>query len=216
MCYSEQISLLTFGVMLLSSVYIIKRKQPNDRWFAIIFLLAGVMQLLEYFMWSDQKCGRTNEIATIIAFVLLMLQPVGLIGGAYQFGNLSIDKKLLLPILIIYAIVFGSQIANSLGYIKSKGIKLCSTPDGRHLSWGLQKVFGRSEIISILLMVLYYGSVVILLFGRPILPSIFVGAMLVGTLLFSVFIVRNPSWKSFWCWTVNFIPMLYILFTTKF
>ena len=33
----------------------------------------------------------------------------------------------------------------------------------------------------------------------------------IGSVLFSVFFVKSSSWKSFWCWIVNFIPIVYII-----
>jgi hypothetical protein len=52
------------------------RNYPNDRWVAIVFISAGIMELLEYFMWKDQSCGITYHIATMLALLLLLIQPI--------------------------------------------------------------------------------------------------------------------------------------------
>ena len=106
MCFNKQISLITFAVLICSSIFIIWRNYKNDRWFSIIFISAGIMQLLEYFMWVDQKCGMINHWATVFAYITLLLQPLGIITGGYFLGNFDFDKKYLIPVIIFYWILF--------------------------------------------------------------------------------------------------------------
>ena len=112
MCYNTTISLLTFTVMVISTIYLIYRNYPNDRWFAIVFISAGIMQLVEYFMWKDQSCGKTNHLATMLALIVLLIQPIAVLLGAYYFGDLVIDRKRLLPIIWIYGIIIGIFVIN--------------------------------------------------------------------------------------------------------
>jgi hypothetical protein len=65
------------------------------------------MQLLEYFMWKDQSCGKINHIATMLALLLLMIQPIAVLLGAYYFGDLIFNRKKLVPIIWIYGIIIG-------------------------------------------------------------------------------------------------------------
>jgi uncharacterized membrane protein len=51
----------------------------------------------------------------------------------------------------------------------------------------------------------------LVLLSRPWYFGFIMAIMLSGTLFFSVFFIKNPSWKSLWCWIVNFIPIIYIL-----
>ena len=174
--------------------------------FAVIFIIVGLMQFLEFLMWSD-NCGKINHYATVFAYILLMLQPVCLLVGGYFFGNLTFDRKKLLPVIIFYAIFFG--IICIFSFIKGTQTRVCSRPDGIHLKWDLEKIYP-SKVIFYIAYVLYYASIALLLFSRPLSLNIFLVALFVGTVLFSVFFVKNPSWKSFWCWVVNFIPVVYI------
>ena len=93
MCYNQTISFLTFTIMAISTIYLIYRNYPNDRWVAIVFISAGIMQLLEYFMWKDQSCGRMNHLATMLALLLLFIQPIAILIGAYYFGDLVFILK---------------------------------------------------------------------------------------------------------------------------
>ena len=202
MCYSTTISLLTFAVMAISTIYLIYRNYPNDRWVAIVFISAGIMQLLEYFMWKDQSCGITNHLATILAFIVLLIQPIAVLIGAYYFGDLIIDKNKLVPIIWIYGIIIGIFAINWISYASKKS--LCSRPNGRHLDWDFSPVMKIFCIMYYLIFLLFFMS-------RPWYFGAIVGILLIGSLLFSVFYVKNPSWKSLWCWIINIIPIIYII-----
>ena len=208
MCYSATISLLTFFAMAISTIFLMYRNYPNDRWFAIVFISAGIMQLVEYFMWRNQSCGRMNHLATIGAFLILLIQPIATIIGAYFFGNLVINKKKLLPIIWIYGIIIGILAIIGINY----GMKnrLCSLPNGKHLDWSISKLFG-GKIGIYVFFFLYYAIFLLLLLSRPWYFGFIIAIMLLGTLFFSVFFIKNPSWKSIWCWIVNFIPIVYII-----
>ena len=224
MCYSATTSFLTFIIMALSTIFLICRNYPNDRWFAIVFISAGLMQLLEYFMWKDQSCGRMNHLATMLALLLLMIQPIAVLIGAYYFGDLVFilknfvfknkeikkdifffylfDRKKLAPIIWIYGIIIGICGINWINYASKK--RLCSRPNGIHLDWDFSPVMK-------IFWVLYYLVVLLFFMSRPWYLGSIVGLLLIGSLLFSVFYVKNTSWKSWWCWIINFIPIIYIL-----
>jgi len=108
MCYNSTVSIITFSIMAISSIFLILRNYPNDRWIAIIFIVVGLMQFLEFLMWSD-NCGKINHYATVFAYILLILQPVCLLVGGYFFGNFTFDKRKLLPVIIFYTIFFGES-----------------------------------------------------------------------------------------------------------
>ena len=212
MCYSTTISLLTFAVMILSTIFLIYRNYPNDRWVAIVFISAGIMQLLEYFMWKDQSCGMTNHIATILAFMVLLIQPIAILIGAYYFGNLVIDRKKLAPIIWIYGIIIGIFGINWINYASKK--RLCSRPNGRHLDWDFSNWI-YSPIMKIFWF-MYYVVVILFFMSNKWYFGAIVGILLIGTLLFSVFYVKNTSWKSLWCWIINFAPIVYIIVSYYF
>jgi hypothetical protein len=208
MCYSATTSLLTFVVMAISTIYLINRNYPNDIWFSIIFISAGLMQLVEYFMWKDQSCGLTNHLSTISAFLILLIQPLATLLGAYYFGDLVFDRKKLYPIIWIYGIIIGIIAIIGINYGRKN--RLCSLPNGIHLDWDISKLFGGKMLIYIFFF-LYYAMFFILLLSKPWYLGFIIATMLFGSILFSVFFIKNPSWKSLWCWIVNFIPIIYII-----
>jgi hypothetical protein len=123
------------------------------------------MQFLEFLMWSD-NCGKINHYATVFAYILLLIQPVCLLIGGYFFGDLTFDRKKLLPVIIFYAIFFG--IICIFSFIKGMHNRVCSRPDGGHLKWDFEKIYPNKVIFHIA-YTLYYASIVLLLFSRPLL-----------------------------------------------
>ena len=212
MCYNSTVSLNVFVVMVISTIYLFYRNYSNDKFFATVFISAGLMQLLEYFMWKDQSCGSMNHTATVLAFILLLIQPLGLLLGAYYFGELVFNIKKLLPIILIYGTLIGIIGIKWIDYASNH--KLCSRPNGKHLDWDFSNLL-TSNIMKVF-WVMYYLLILILVATRHWYLGAIVGILLVGTLLFSVFYVKNTAWKSFWCVTVNLIPIIYILLTTRF
>jgi hypothetical protein len=193
--------------MAISTIFLIYRNYPNDRWFAIIFISAGIMQLLEYFMWKDQSCGKINHFATILALLLLMIQPIAILIGAYYCGDLLFNREKLFPIICIYVIVIGIFAINWINYASKK--RLCSRPSGIHLDWDFLKWI--SSPVMKIFWFMYYLVVLLFFMSRPWYLGVMIGIFLIGSLLFSVFYVKNRAWKSLWCWVVNFIPIIYII-----
>lgn len=106
MCITKEVSISTFIICTISCIYLYQRNNINDRWIAILFGYIGIMQLLEYFMWKDQDCKGLNQKATIIAFYILIFQPIISFVIAYNMLNGKIPNWLyiLMIIYIIYTI----------------------------------------------------------------------------------------------------------------
>ena len=76
MCVNKEVSLISFIFVITVCTYLFKRNNQNDRWIAIVFGYIGLMQLIEFFMWIDQKCKNINIIATKIGFFQNLFQPL--------------------------------------------------------------------------------------------------------------------------------------------
>ncbi len=140
-------------------------------------------------MWKDQSCGITNHIATMLALLLLMIQPIAVLIGAYYFGDLVFDRKKLAPIIWIYGIIIGIFGINWINY----GMKnrLCSRPNGRHLDWDFSNRIG-SPMMKIF-WIMYYAVVILFFLSHPWYLGVIVGILLIGSLLFSVIYYPAPK-----------------------
>lgn len=106
MCWNKQVSIVTFILAIIGSIYLYKRNRPNDRWIAIFAATIAMIQLAEFFMWSDLACGSINKYASMFALLILALEPLmNMIGGIY-FSNNN-NKTILKWMLVAYLIFIG-------------------------------------------------------------------------------------------------------------
>jgi hypothetical protein len=80
MCFNASTSIATFIISLFFCVWLISRgavqKDPTDIFAGTLTLLIGSMQLIEFFLWKNQKCNKTNHSLSLLLFILLYLQPI--------------------------------------------------------------------------------------------------------------------------------------------
>jgi hypothetical protein len=72
MCWSANVSISTwlFGMF----AYLWGLSRGKD--LGLFYLWYTQMQLLEYFMWKDQECKGTNQIASKLGYINILLQPL--------------------------------------------------------------------------------------------------------------------------------------------
>ena len=106
MCITKEVSISTFFICTISCIYLYQRNKRNDRWVALLFGYIGLMQFLEYLMWTDQECSGINQKATRVAFYIIILQPLVSVLIAYYMTNGKIPPWLYMIeiIYVIYAI----------------------------------------------------------------------------------------------------------------
>ena len=105
MCYSAESSINNYGLGMLLSLGLYTLGNNYDKHFAFFIFVVIQMQLVEYFMWKDQKCGIMNKIATISANIILLLQPVSVLLGGYLFNTMNVSNSLLMGISIPYLLI---------------------------------------------------------------------------------------------------------------
>lgn len=138
MCWSKEISLATFILGMAGVVYLYQRNGPNDRWIAIFGGTVVMIQLAEFFMWSDLACGATNKWASIFAMLVLVAEPVANMLGGIYFSS-SPYKKFLKCGLVAYAVFI---LWAYFGSFRNREIEWCGTT-----SCG-QKMLGRQCNLS--------------------------------------------------------------------
>ena len=208
MCINEKVSLATFTICSISSLYLFKRNNKNDRWIAICFIYLGLMQFLEYLMWKDQECNGLNQKATDLGFIHNILQPVLSFFVAYYFTGGKLPPYTYL-ILIIYLTTSLPEI------IKVKNKNQCSKPcnegvDG--LSWKYTNTKNGNYVWGIFLLALI----------TPFLSMKDTGKIYAYIILVSFFVARfiaikrchnhrgQPPTGSWWCIMAVIVPLLAI------
>ena len=216
MCFNASSSISSFLVVSACCLFILVRKYPLSRPIALIFFSVGFMQLAEFFIWKDQNCGWLNYYATKLALIILFSQPIILMFSSY-FYDLTILKPILLKyILFLYIIFFGFLILWTIIFSPSK---ICSLPNikSHHLIWDTDSIFKYipNVISDILFPLLYFLSFLVFLFFKKIYIGLFCFILFTSFLLLSILIYfgkSSRSWKSLWCFLVNVIPFLFIIY----
>ena len=206
MCVNKEVSLVAFVVCISACTYLYRRNNPNDRWIAFAFIYFGTMQLIEYFIWSDQACSGLNQRMTSIGLWHTILQPLMTLALAYYFtgGNLPI---------YVYLVV-GLYIVTSLPHIwKAKKPGQCSLPCGNSvgLSWDYTNTKSQTYVWGIFCIALAIPFLCMKKDGEKY------AALIIGTYVLAHFISvarcpasASPSNGSWWCLMVVIIPILAI------
>ena len=123
MCWNKEVSMATFILAIVGVIYLYNRNGPNDRWVAIFAAVVAMIQLAEFFMWSDLGCGTVNRYASMFALLVLALEPLMNMVGGLCFSNTPY-KNVLKYMLIAYIIFIGYVYFT---FINKKQINWCGT-----------------------------------------------------------------------------------------
>lgn len=201
MCWNKEVSLNTFlfssfvlGLIIYNNAYTqYKIDELNSVWVYLFFMSFILMQLIEYFIWVNINNPFYNSIFTMLATILLLVQPI--------VSNLLITNKTLQQKMLYSYMLF--IIPVSLYKFNVKKINSDVSNLG-HLRWNtvvsynslLDIIFGFLWAFFFLFPLFYQGYNFGLLFG-------------ILTLIIVVYnLYKDKSVGSMWCWIVN-AGMLY-------
>lgn len=203
MCWNEQISLNTFlfsGFILLLIMYNnyftqYKIQELNNKWMYLFIASFIFMQLIEFFIWKNINNRFYNNLFSIFATLLLIIQP------AISIMLLN-DKKIRNILLISYSLL---AIPFSIYKFSNKNIHSVKSEKG-HLRW---KFFDTNPFIWLIWLFFFLFSFVYekkwfgLLFG------------LVALIITFLNYKNDHSMWSMWCWAIN-ASMIYYAFYLLF
>ena len=108
MCYSKESSLAFFIIGIITSFSLIQLGDNDFKNYnytlGIFFIFISLVQLMEYFMWSDVNCNNNlNKIATSIGPLLIYLQPILIFILSNVFiTNITNNSSLIIILNILY------------------------------------------------------------------------------------------------------------------
>ncbi|ANB50378.1 hypothetical protein [Powai lake megavirus] len=204
MCWSKEISLTTFIVAMIGVIYLYQRNKPNDRWIALFAGTIAMIQLAEYFMWSDPLCGKINRYASMFALFVLVMEPfMNMIGGIYLSDTPY--KNILKCMLLLYIIFIGcaiySNVNNNINWCGTSTCENAGTNNNGfivskscNLQWFFMESFDAKTaiiwtiflLIPLLTITPTYQAIIFLILG-------------IGTYYMATF-ANNAAQGSLWCW----------------
>lgn len=197
MCWNAAISLNTFlfSSFVLSLIIYnnsftkYKIQELNNKWIYIFIGTVVLMQLVEFFIWKNINNKFYNNLFSIFATLVLLIQPI---------ASLMIITNIQLRNILLFSYLF-ITIPFSIYKFSTNHVESTISTNG-HLIW---KFFGRSPIIWITWLFFFLFSLV---YERKWFLFIF------GVLtLFIVYInyKNSNTLGSMWCWSVNSMMIYY-------
>jgi hypothetical protein len=208
MCYNAEVSIGTFTVVTIISIYLWIRNNKIDRAIALILFVISLMQLFEYILWINLDCNSINKLITNIIPIYLYLQPI-LLAFIVWIMNAGWGGNIYPLIIVISGILFPYYSAHVFKS-KSQCIKI---GECNHLNWNIQtNLFDNSiPLLYRFLIFFYYVS---MLYVTATLNNRLLSIILVILWGFSYIIIRalyNEVWPSIWCHSVN-VAAIFALF----
>ena len=201
MCYNKDISLAVYLTTCMISIILYLTGDKFDKHMALFSIVFIHMQLIEYFMWSDQKCGKMNHYATELGYYLLLLQPFLLLCIGILFQTFTIPNNYVLICILITMIPFFEKL-----FKKSR--KLCSKGKlNDHLSWDIDLSISTQIIYNIFLFLPF-------LFLKNKIKGIAIFGFILATFIISKFKTYGQDLSSFWCFISTLAP-LFLLISNK-
>jgi len=207
MCYSKSLSLKSFLFGIISSIYLYINNNNNSSYsfnenktIALFFSFVSLMQLVEYFLWSDLKCTGINQTTSKIGILLNHFQPVVLllISLFYLESNKSLDLNIIILINIIYSIYV---IYVYKRFLDEKNF--CVKPNKKgHLDWTWKHNFNYNfyHLLIFLNLLNYYNY------------SKLTMSIILSYVLFFISLTKfKDNIGEFWCLMVTGIPFLFNL-----
>jgi|Laugrespbdmm15sd_2_1035082.scaffolds.fasta_scaffold10799_2 hypothetical protein len=200
MCWNENVSLNTFlfsGFILALIIYNnaftkYKIQELNDKWVYLFFASFIFMQLIEFFIWRNINNKFYNNLFSIIATLLLLVQPL---------VSIMILKNIELRNLLIYSYL--SLIIPFSIYKFSTNHVYSTVSKGGHLIWNFFDIPRESWFVWLFFF----------LFSFAYEKNWFAVIFSLVTLLITFINYKNENTiGSMWCWAVNSIMIYYAIY----
>jgi len=203
MCFSAEVSLVTFIIGTVGSFFVYNLGTPFDHIVGLYLGFTSLIQGIEFLLWSHQTCDSYHRMVTFIGSVLTSAQPIFL--GALVLA-FSAPAKNRIPILCLMAFMLITTVYHGYPFIVSPELKCTKPREGDpHLVWNWTILPN-----NLLMWFIYVGVCVSVCFlGMPTKDAVLFSGTLVGSLLTSALIYPRQDLGSMWCFFSAFIPFIY-------
>ena len=201
MCWNKEVSLNTFlfsmgvlGMIWYNNTYTKYIIPEFDRiWVYIFFISFITIQLIEFFIWTNIHRPWYNSFFSILASVLLLIQPI----ATTMLISDQTVKHILLGTYLSLAIPFSTY-----RFITKKISS--SVSKGGHLQWDFLLKRGWYEHAIFLLWLFFF--LFPFFYMKKFWAGLF-GLVLLIVMAYNYFV--DGTMGSMWCWIVNLIMIYY-------
>ena len=203
MCWNPDISINTFIFGTLTLVFIYysntytKYKIPifDNLWFFVFSFLVISMQLVEYFIWKNIDVKNLNHFYSVVACIVLILQPLALM--------MMVKQEHIRYSLLFFYILFMIFFTTNIVKINSKNTITTVSPNG-HLLWNFLIFSGYEYIYMVIYMFFYLFTAYQINFQFFIfLTTFFLASFIIN--------FKDKTWGTMWCWSSNLVWIYLII-----
>lgn len=220
MCYNKESSITAFVVGIVLSVYLFT---IGDKYLKTLSIFSGYIvfaQLIEYFLWDNQSCNKTNDIVSKIIPIYLIGQPLSILFALYYFKSSFVKSEVLIALIVFGLCIILKMLYDALTSNKN----LCSKAVNGSLEWDTiynPKIKPSHEFLSLFTglgiipqysILFYWATLLFVLFLKNKLYSWVSAFLLLST--FFINFLNNVNWYSTYCFTMVILPLVLII--TKF
>jgi hypothetical protein len=198
MCFNKEVSIATYIIGMLGSVYLYKQGFIPE---AIFYSCVVQMQLIEYFLWKHQSCKdiQTNQKLTKLAIIINHIEPVFLWVAIIVFSKMQLPFWIhqVMFVYIICSVIITLHALNTVSHTT------VTEDSGSHLNWQWNNL----KYTGIFYLYFLFVLVVLSVYG---LPNGKIHAMVI-TVAFIVSIAIYYDYKSvgaMWCFIAAFVPWI--------
>ena len=214
MCWSAEVSIISFVVGMAASLYLIWRNKEGDRLFGIFFGWTALMQLIEFLFWIDQKCGKLNIYSGRIAAYLNLTQALmaGFVALVYVYGyghKSPVPKNFLIGLLIGYTALLVYWTFDKKFYKNTICVKPCGKGcDGHGLQWPWSQKSVSGLYIWVGYFVVFFISVFSMFYWKY--GKILLAMMIISLAISLTIYPLRKAIGSWWCLGVMAFPVMKI------
>lgn len=203
MCYSANLSLLSFSFGLFASFMLInfgnKQSESTNKVIGYFYLFVTLMQFVEYLLWIDIDCANgLNRVGSYLGPILNHLQPIVLLILASTFLKSAnvISPSIIISVNIIYLIYCVYQYVK---YVTNKSNLCVRTNNCNHLDWTWKKDF----------KYLFFHTILFINIANFYNNKNLIVSMVISYVLFLIsFLGFKQNAGEFWCLMVTGIPLI--------
>jgi len=209
MCYNKDISLYTYLIGLVASFLLLQKQDKDLKILGCFFIFIIHMQLIEYFLWTNNKCNMRNITLSHIGALIMFIQPIILyLVILYYNKELYIKNKIKINIILIIYVILLIIYCINLFPIECTDVTKASSPY-LQWSWFYKK---NPKFLTLcfpiaLMILIYYGLT------KPY--NLYVSLICIISFIISFIIYKKQrAFGSLWCWFAVFIPIGLLIIDT--
>jgi len=165
----------------------------NNIWVYLFFISFILMQLIEFFIWRNVNNPIYNKLFTIMATLLLLVQPIAT-------NMLITNKSLQRSMLFLYLIC---MIPFAIYRFMTKNINSTVSKMG-HLQWNNVLKNNKWDRVILIIWLLFF--LFPLFYERQIFGFLF-GLLTLLVIIYNYY--KDDTIGSMWCWVVNSLMLYY-------